>query len=383
MRRLLFAGAILGTFLLLPARAGAQTTPPTPTPPLAPTAFALTQPSFPPPGHVFASQVETNDAAAGDQRVLHVATTSFAQENRVTGYFMDVGQANYDTKGVPHPVYTRYLVSIFNSVDDATAAFTDERDAWNGLLNDPTSSVNGKIADLAGQQFGDMQAPGLYEASASTSQGDADLTDLLFKRGPYVFEVWQTALHTDAATYGAGALPFLYSVAKTLDATAAGTPLAAPPPAPADFSILAARFEPNHQEQDLTKPAISSATAGSSVQMTVYVVVRSAGGSSGAKTTFKLAQGKRSMHQSHTFSLGSTLADYYGFTLYDVQLPRSGTYTFTATIKIGKVSKHATVKIKVSGGKKRVAVTLGGTPAERVAPAWTVREPTLFAQGIR
>lgn len=370
MRRLLSLGALLGTVLLLPTPLRAQTVGTlTPTPPLAPTAFALTQPYFPPPGHVFASQVESNDGATADQRIVHAGVESFAQENRVSGYFMDVGQANYDAKGASHPVYTRYLVSTFNSPDDATAAFNNERDGWNMLLTNPSSPVNGKVADLGGQQFGDAQAPGLYQATVSTSQGDTDISDLLFKRGQYVIEIWQTTMHAYATPYGATALAYLYSLAKTLDAVAAGTPLAAPAPAPVDFSILTARFEKDRQEQDLTKPAISSTTAGSTVQMTVYVVVRSAGGSSGLKTDFKLTQGKRSGHQSHTFSLGSSLPDYYGFTLYDVRVPRSGSYTFTATITIGKVTKHAAVTLKVTGKKKLSLALSSLTSAPGVAVA--------------
>jgi hypothetical protein len=373
MRRPLFAGAVLGAVLLAPGGALAQTTPPpTTTPPLAATAFALTQPSFPPPGHVVTSQVESNDAATADQRIPNLMQKSFAQENRVTGYFMDVGQANYDAKGAEHPIYTRYLVSIYNSVDDATAAFNDQRDGWNTALTNPSSPINGKVTDLSGQQFGDLQAPGLYQATGSTPQGDADVSDLLFKRGQYVIEVWQAALHQYATPYGASALPYLFSVAKALDGIAAGTPPVTTQPAPADFSILTARFEKNGQQLGLTQPALTTTAAGSTVQMSVYAVVRNAAGSAGAKTDFKLTSGKRSAHQTHTFALGSTLADYYAFTLYDVRLPRSGSYSFTATITIGKAKKHATVKIKVSGGKKKVALVLTGpTVEQRAVPKWT------------
>jgi hypothetical protein len=375
MRRFVFAGGLfaLAVGLALPGTTRAQTNPtptPTSTPPLAPTAFTLTQASFPPPGHVFTSQVETNVQAAGEQRILHLSTKSFADENRVTGYFMDVGQANYDAKGATHPVFTTYLVSIYNSVDDATSAFTDQMNGWQTLLTDPSSPVTGKTTDLAGQQFGDQQPPGLYQATFSTSQGNADIYELLFRRGQYVIEVWQSELDSYATPFGAGAQPFVFSVARALDAVAAGTASTTPPAVqPVDFSLLTARVEPNHQEQDLAKPALTTTSAGSTVQLSVYLVVRNAGGNTKVKTDFKLTQGKRSAHRTHSFSLGATLPDYYGFTLYDVGLPRTGSYTFTGTVTIGKVTKRAAVTIKVSGGHRTISVRLLPSPAA----SWSAR----------
>ena len=160
------------------ATPGSTPTPTATAPPvqlLSPAAFALSAWYFPPPASMLAAQVETNDMAAAEPLILHLSKQSFAAEGRVSGYFADSGVRNMDSKGVDHPVFTRYLVSMFPSVAQAATAFTQQRDGWDGAINDPTSPINGQL-DPVSLQVGDQMSKGVYGAKLQSSAGAARLT---------------------------------------------------------------------------------------------------------------------------------------------------------------------------------------------------------------
>jgi hypothetical protein len=182
---------------------------------LSPKAFALTPWYFPPPASILTSRVESTDAAASEPLILHLGVQSFAAEGRVNGYFVDSGVRNLDNHGVTHPVFTRYLVSMFPSVDQAATAFTQQRDGWDAAINDPTSPINGQLVPVS-VPVGEQVSKGIYQAQAQSSTGTAILSELLFQRGPYFIEVWQAMLQKDAAAYGAADRPFVLSLAKAL-----------------------------------------------------------------------------------------------------------------------------------------------------------------------
>jgi hypothetical protein len=49
-----------------------------------------------------------------------------------------------------------YLVSIFDTADDAAAAFAQQRDGCEFMATDPTSTLTARVTDSNGQQFGDQ-----------------------------------------------------------------------------------------------------------------------------------------------------------------------------------------------------------------------------------
>ena len=185
---------------------------PTATPTQAPTtldpsSFALSAADFPPSSTIQLSQVESNGDADNDKLLLHFDTASRDQEGRVTGYVMETGQANGG-----HPVLTYYLVSIFHSGDQARAAFAQQKLGFDTLLAANPSQF-GTVTPPAG--LGEQAAQ--YIAVLSVNGTLFDLSELMLTRGRVFIEVWQGFASSDLDVYAKPDLPYLYSIAQTLD----------------------------------------------------------------------------------------------------------------------------------------------------------------------
>ncbi|HEX6507012.1 MAG TPA: hypothetical protein VF221_05200 [Chloroflexota bacterium] len=328
-----------------------STATPTATPPpvklLNPTAFALSAWYFPPPASILTNQVETNDMATGEGLILHLGTQSFAAEGRTTGYFVDSGVRNLDSHGAQHPVFTRYLVSMFPSVLQASSAFAQQLGGWHMAINDPTSSVNGQLVPVS-IQVGDQMSKGIYQAQLQTSGGTAVLSELLFQRGPYFVEVWQQIYQKDVAAYSAADQPFMLSLARSLDTVASGQRLPALPKPTAKLHMQSVRFEANGTKQGISKAPLKSAKTGSKVELGAYYVVTSAPPRSQDKGDYWLTMGRRTLHKTYKHTLGTYPPDYYHQYVYNVLVPRAGTYHLRVVISIGKISASGTASLRVS-----------------------------------
>jgi hypothetical protein len=58
--------------------------------------------------------------------------------------------------------------------------------------------------------------------------------------------------------------------------------------------------------------------------------------------------GKRTLHKTYKHTLGAYPPDYYHEYVYNVQLPRAGTYNLKVVMTIGKASTSGTATLKVS-----------------------------------
>jgi hypothetical protein len=317
-----------------------------------PATFALQTLDFPAPATVLTSRVETNDLATQEKTVTHFGAT-FATESRITGYFMEVGQANVEASGVLHPVVTSYLVSQFPSTDLAAAAFGQERDGWEDTILHPANGISATVTDLQGEQFGELAARGLYVATTTTASGPAVVSELLFKRGVYLVEVFQSYYSKDATPYGASAQPFVLSIGHKLDAIAGGTGQIVPPTpvAKPDFAILKVRVEKNGAKADLKKPALSKAKAGTLLRFSAYFTVKNPAPDHSITTDFRLSLNGQSTHHSFTKTLVSGPALYYRYSIHGVKLTVLGTYTVTGTITMGGVSHAGSTTITIVASK--------------------------------
>jgi hypothetical protein len=339
--------AVAATATAIPIATASPTATPPPVQLLNPTAFALSAWYFPPPATMISSQVETTDMAAAQPLILHLGTQSFAAEGRLTGYYADSGVRNLDIHGAAHAVFTRYLVSMFPSVAQAATAFTQQRDGWDTAINDPTSPINGQLTP-ASLQVGDQMSKGVYSAQVKTSAGTDVLSELLFQRGPYFIEVWQDVLQKDVAKYSATDRPYMLSVAKALDTIASGRKRPALPKPAVKLHMQSVRFETNQAKAALAKTPLKSAKTGSKVQLGAYFVLTSAPPRSQVKGDYTLTLGKRTLHKSYKHTLGAYPPDYYHEYVYNVAVPRAGTYHLRVVMSIGKVSTTGTASLKVS-----------------------------------
>ncbi len=337
---------------------------------LNPTAFALSPWFFPPPASVLASQVESNDMTAADRSILHLGTRSFAAEGRVTGFFADSGVRNLDPRGVSHPVLTRYLVSSFPSIAQANSAFTQQRVGWDAAINDPTSSVNGQVIPVS-LKVGEQMSMGIYEAQVKTSAGTDVLDELLFQRGPYFIELWQEMLQQDVAKYAAADRTFLLSLAKALDTIASGQRLPAAPKRAVKLHIQSVRFEANRTTGGLAKAPLKSTKTGSQVELGAYFVVTSAPPGSKVKGDYWLTLGKRKLHKTYKHTLGTYPPNYYHQYVYNVKVPRAGTYHLRVVIAIGKVSTSGTASLRVSSTGRVTLTGFSGASLETDPGAMT------------
>jgi hypothetical protein len=334
---------------------------------LSPTTFALSRWYFPPPAATITSQVETNDLAAANRLILHFGVQSFAAQGRVTGYFADYGVRNLDAHGISHPAFTHYLVSSFPSVVQAMAAFTQQRSGWDTAINDPTSSINGQLNPVS-LRVRDQMSQGIYQAQVKTTAGTDILYELLFQRGPYFVEVWQEMSQKDVAKYAAADRPFLLSLAKTLDTLADGQRLPATPKRAVRLHIQSVRFEANRTTQGLAKAPLKSTKTGSQVELGAYFVLTSAPPRSQVTGNYWLTMGKRELHKTYKHTLGAYPPNYYHQYVYNVKVPRAGTYHLRVVIAIGKISTSGTASLNVSSTGR---VTLTNLPGSSLVTAQT------------
>jgi len=204
---------------------------PTATPTRAPTAldpssFALSTADFPPNSTILVSQVESNADADNDKLLLHFDTASRDQEGRISGYVMETGQPNGG-----HAVLTYYLVSIFHSGDQARAAFAQQKLGFDTLLAANPSQF-ASVTPPAG--LGDQAAQ--YITVLSVNGTLFDLSELMLTRGRVFIEVWQGFASDDLDVYAKPDLPYLYSIAQTLDGRAQS---------PGAFRVAVARSSPS------------------------------------------------------------------------------------------------------------------------------------------
>jgi hypothetical protein len=195
---------------------------------LSPAAFALQPLDFPTPVTILSARVETNDVIAQEKSITHFGAP-FSTENRVTGYFMEAGRANLKASKALHPVVTSYLVSRFPSSDLAAAAFGQERGGWEDAILHPANGMSARVSGLKGDQFGDLAARGMYLATTPTANGPVIVSELLFKRGVYLIEVFQSYFTKDANPYGAAAQPFVLNIGHKLDTIAGNNGQTVPP----------------------------------------------------------------------------------------------------------------------------------------------------------
>jgi hypothetical protein len=278
---------------------------------------------------------------------LHLGTQSFAAEGRVSGYYADSGVRNLDIHGATHALFTRYLVSMFPSVAQAATAFAQQRDGWDTVINDPTSPINGQLTPES-LQVGDQMSKGVYQAQVKTSAGTEVLSELLFQRGPYFIEVWQDVLQKDVAKYASGDRPYMLTVAKALDTIASGKRLPALPKPAVKIHMQSVRFEANNSKASLTKSPLKSVKTGSKVQLGAYFALTSAPARSQVKSDYTLTLGKRTLHKAYKHTLGAYPPDYYHEGVYNVSVPRAGTYHLRIVMSIGKVSTSGTASLTVS-----------------------------------
>jgi hypothetical protein len=178
--------------------------------------------------------------------------------------------------------------------------------------------------DLGGQQFGDQMGKGLYTATFQSS------------------------------SFGAAAQPFIYSLAKELDTLASGGTLAPRPTPAVDFSIQSVRFEKNKVSHALGTAPLKQVNEGAQVQMGIYIVVRSAPPGAKLSDQYTLTSGPRSLHKKYKHTMGSYPPDYYHLALYNVLIPRAGTYKFKGQVTIGGVTKGGSATLKVTGKTVKV-----------------------------
>lgn len=311
-------------------------------------AFALPALDFPAPATVLTSRVESNKLTRQEKSITHFGA-SFATENRITGYFMEVGQANVGASGVLHPVVTSYLASQFPSTDLAAAAFGQERDGWEDTIRHPAGGTVATVTDFKGERFGELAARGLYVATTPTTHGPALVSELLFKRGVYLVEVFQSYYSKDATPYGAADRPFVVSISHKLDAIAAGTSEIAPPTpaAKSDFAVVQVRVEKDGARADLQKPSLSRARSGTLLRFSAYFTVKNPAPDHSITTDFRWSHHGQSTHQTFTKTLASGASLYYRYSIRGIKLTQAGTYVLTCTITMGGISHSSSTQITI------------------------------------
>jgi hypothetical protein len=163
----------LMTVVSHPGLASAQTV-------ITPQHFALAASAFPPGSRLVAAHVEPN-ARVGRDRVLHFGS-SFAEEGRLTGYFMDAVEGNRDLPRVD----LSYLVSIFGTTEQAAAAFAQQQSFWEALTRQRSGDPSGGPAS-SGNSFGPASTEALYRFEAFDGW---TLYEHLFYRGTVFVEVF-------------------------------------------------------------------------------------------------------------------------------------------------------------------------------------------------
>lgn len=211
-RTLIVLSMFLAIFVMAPVRlAMAQTT-------VDPTVFKLDVTAFPPNSSITVSQVETNDLAdAPHGLIVHFDPKSYAEEGRLTGYYEEDVQNNPDAAGQNHPVFTLYLVSIYGTRAEATAAFNAQKAGYDLVVAHPTSSIQTSAIPLTPGKYGDGGQEAEYVNVSSSASGILDQSELFFARGPVLVQEVQFFFAVDLDQYGKAAFNNFDAIAARLD----------------------------------------------------------------------------------------------------------------------------------------------------------------------
>lgn len=211
-RTLIVLSMFLAVFAVAPAKSAvAQAS-------VDPTIFKLDVTAFPPNSSITVSQVETNDLAdAPHGLIVHFDPMTYAEEGRLTGYYEEDVQNNPDAAGQNHPVFTLYLVSIYGTGAQATAAFNAQKAGYDLVVAHPTSSIQTAAIPLTPGQYGDGGQEAEYINALASASGIIDESDLFFVRGPVLVQEVQFFLAVDLDQYGKAALNNFYAIAGQLD----------------------------------------------------------------------------------------------------------------------------------------------------------------------
>jgi hypothetical protein len=199
-QRVVLAGVALTCSLLNSSPARAQST-------FHPSLFALSRVLFPSNSQIVRTGVESNQRLMQDDPP-HFGLPPGAM-GRATGFYMDAVQG--DPAIDPHP-YTSYLISIFHAVRQARRAFSERWDTWFEATYYTTPSV-------AAMNVGDPGAQALFH---TLDPSQPPLTELLFRRGAVVVEVFQGTVGTGPSSEQ---LRSFSTIATQLDTLAAQHPL--------------------------------------------------------------------------------------------------------------------------------------------------------------
>jgi hypothetical protein len=177
-------------------------------PAIPPAAFSLPASAFPPGTRIVRSSVASN-VEAETTAISHLSSRSFAQEGRLTGFYVNTMQSNKT-----HPIFTQYLVSIFHSSQQAAAAFAAQRSAYAHLAQTFPKEY---VAMAPAHQIGDQTS--LFDHRTSVKKVGFHTLELGFIQGPVYVQVAQSYLESDKR-FEQRAFPFMFHIASRLDAVA-------------------------------------------------------------------------------------------------------------------------------------------------------------------
>jgi hypothetical protein len=151
-----------------------------------PALFAISASEFGAGALVQSSQIESNTQASNEPLIVHFDSLSWEQEGRLTGYLMDVALPHPDASG-SHTTLVAYHVSIFDTAQQAAAAWQAQRIGWSAVDVTGGSCTGSGLLGDAGFSCVD---------SRLTTSGD--LSESYFKRGRVLMQIWNFASYTDA-----------------------------------------------------------------------------------------------------------------------------------------------------------------------------------------
>jgi hypothetical protein len=174
-------------------------------------AFGLPASVFPTGSQIRTSHVESN-AAVQTALVPHLGSQSLASIGRVTGYYMDTVQPNGG-----HAIYTEYLVSIFSTPAQASAAFNQQHAGYVKLTHAMPGHYTSPISHRG---IGALEG---FGTSLLTVGGKPFYTrEQYFARGRVFAQVVQSYFVRDSRPYGRNARAAFFAIAQKLDAMARG-----------------------------------------------------------------------------------------------------------------------------------------------------------------
>jgi hypothetical protein len=184
---------------------------------LDPASFKLSASSFPPGSKMEASRVESN-AAAQKSILIHWDSKTYADEGRLTGYFEKAWTNTTDAAGNNHGVFTAYLVSIYETSAQATAAYKAQLHGYRSAKSHPTHTMQTSRVKLSPDEIGSPSSEALWASILASNDGTTfDQNELFFVRGPVLVQVMQFAQSQDLTPYLTDALPYMLTMARALD----------------------------------------------------------------------------------------------------------------------------------------------------------------------